>query len=212
MTNIIITCEHAGNQVPDSYAYLFKDHEDVLQTHRGYDPGAWEIAQYISTQLNAPLFGCHTTRLLVEANRSLDNPQLFSEFSQRLSDDEKKRILDKYYFTYRQAVEEAISQMNKPIIHISIHTFTPFWEGEARKVDIGLLYDPERKLETDFCIKWKAGLEKLLPEMRVKFNEPYQGIEDGLTTYLRSIYTDSEYLGIEVEINQKYIARADLIF
>jgi predicted N-formylglutamate amidohydrolase len=199
----MITCEHAGNQVPDSYAYLFKDHEDVLQTHRGYDPGAWEIAQYISNQLNVPVFGCHTTRLLVEANRSLGSSELFSEFSKPLSEIDKQKILNQYYVPYRQAVVEALLQMNKPIIHISIHTFTPIWEGKERKVDIGLLFDQERKHEEVFCDKWKAGLDQLLPGLQVKFNEPYKGIHDGFTTYLRKKYPE-DYIGIEVEINQKY--------
>ena len=200
----MITCEHAGNEVPDVYKHLFKGNEQVLKTHRGYDPGAWEIAKYISSQLNAPVFGCHTTRLLVEANRSPQSLELFSEFSKLLSDIDKQKVLNQYYVPYRHAVEKTLSQMNKPIIHISIHTFTPIWEGKDRKVDIGLLFDPERKNEEVFCDKWKAGLDQLLPGLQVKFNEPYKGVHDGFTTHLRKKYPDKDYIGIEVEVNQKY--------
>lgn len=37
-------------------------------------------------------------------------------------------------------------------------------------------------------------------------NFPYQGTNDALTTYLRSEFDQSEYIGIEVELNQKYFS------
>ena len=39
----------------------------------------------------------------------------------------------------------------------------------------------------------------------IKFNEPYKGTDDGFTTYLRTKFSDDEYLGIEIEVNQKYL-------
>jgi len=204
MPSIILTCEHAGNQVPEAYSYLFDKHLEVLQTHRGYDPGAWEIAQFMATQLNVPLFACHTTRLLVEANRSFNSAELFSAFSKELSMEEKQQILDKYYFPYRNRVEQAIADAPKPVLHISVHTFTPVWEGKEREVDIGLLFDPARKKDTDICIRWKSTLEELLPACTVRFNEPYSGTSDGFTTYLRHQYPKLDYVGIEIEINQKF--------
>jgi hypothetical protein len=48
-------------------------------------------------------------------------------------------------------------------------------------------------------------LEQNLPSFVTKFNEPYKGTDDGFTTYLRQKFRDTEYLGIEVEVNQKYL-------
>ena len=33
-------------------------------------------------------------------------------------------------------------------------------------------------------------------------NQPYKGSSDGLTTYLRNKFETSQYLGIELEVNQ----------
>ena len=202
--NLIITCEHAGNQVPECYDHIFSDVKDVLQSHRGWDPGAVDIARFLATECSAPLFVCEITRLLIEPNRSLHSPQLYSEYSQKLYETDHNSILQQYYYPHRNGVEEVISKVSKPVLHLSIHTFTPVLNGISRSVDLGILFDPDRKSEADFCKKVMDGLEQNLPYMNIKPNEPYKGIDDGFTTYLRTKFDDSDYLGIEIEVNQKY--------
>jgi hypothetical protein len=36
-------------------------------------------------------------------------------------------------------------------------------------------------------------------------NYPYQGTSDGFTTHLRKKFPDSQYVGIELEVNQKHL-------
>jgi predicted N-formylglutamate amidohydrolase len=202
---LLISCEHAGNEVPDSYSTLFSGANEVLESHRGWDPGALEVAQFLVDQLQVQSFLMPVTRLLIEMNRSLNNPQLFSEFSNRLTDVEKTNLIDQYYFPYRNSIEGAITKTNHVVIHLSIHSFTPVLNGEVRNVDLGLLFDPDRKSELEFCSILRSKLEKELPEQRIEFNEPYKGTDDGLTTSLRKKFPDHKYLGIEIEINQKFV-------
>jgi predicted N-formylglutamate amidohydrolase len=203
--NLIITCEHAGNQVPSDYYHIFAELKEVLESHRGWDPGALEIAGFLATEFSAPFFKCDTTRLLIEPNRSLDSHQLYSEYSKHLFETDHESILSQYYHPHRNTVEELISKASKPVLHLSIHTFTPVLNGQVRKVDIGLLFDPGRKKETEFCQLMLPELEQNLSSFAIKFNEPYKGTDDGFTTYLRQKFRDEEYVGIEIEINQKYI-------
>ena len=202
---LIITCEHAGNLVPEPYGHIFSGIKDILESHRGYDPGALQIAQFLATEYNAPLFICETTRLLIEPNRSLDSKHLYSEFSEKLYETDHEKILEGYYFPQRNGVEDVISKFAKPVLHLSIHTFTPVLAGETRTVDIGILFDPCRTSESAFCQKFMDRLEKIFPFLVTRFNEPYKGTDDGFTTYLRTKFQDSEYLGIEIEVNQKYV-------
>jgi predicted N-formylglutamate amidohydrolase len=202
--SVILSCEHAGNLVPEKYTYLFDQQPEVLNTHRGWDPGAWELAQFLSKQLNLPLFGCHTTRLLIEANRSLDNPQLFSEYSSKLSESEKEKLIKNIYHPYRNQIKDLLSGAIKPILHLSIHSFTPVWNGVERPVDVGILYDPKQSLEHAFSLRLKEALETHLPNKKIKLNEPYKGTDDGFTTELRKQFPSSHYAGIEIEVNQKY--------
>jgi predicted N-formylglutamate amidohydrolase len=202
---LLISCEHAGNEVPDSYSTLFSGANEVLESHRGWDPGAVEVAQLLADQLQVQFFLMPVTRLLIEMNRSLDNPQLFSEFTNRLTDVEKTNLIDQYYFPYRNSIEDAIIKASDVVIHLSIHSFTPVLNGEVRNVDVGLLFDPARKSELEFCSILRSKLEKELPEQRIEFNQPYKGTDDGLTTSLRKKFPDHKYLGIEIEINQKFV-------
>lgn len=206
-TRIVVTCEHAGNDVPPHFRPLFHDAAEVLKSHRGWDPGALSIAQGISERINAPLFYCTTTRLLVEVNRSLDQPDLFSKWSSCLSHTERKKLVAEIYTPYREQVEATIRELSKEyfVLHLSIHSFTPVFDGIPRKTDLGILFDPERPSERKFSQAWKESLEEKLPGKNVQFNLPYHGTSDGFTTYLRTQFPDAQYAGIELEVNQKYL-------
>ncbi|HNP08610.1 MAG TPA: N-formylglutamate amidohydrolase [Cyclobacteriaceae bacterium] len=202
---LLITCEHAGKLVPKKYKSLFSNSENVLNSHEGWDPGAWDVAQYLGKRLNTTPIGCHTTRLLIETNRSLNSAQLFSRYTAHLNDNEKDILINEIYYPYRQLVQLKIEQLPKPVLHLSIHSFTPVYHGKKRKVELGLLYDPERPSEHHFCQNLQNELTSIVDDIKVRHNEPYLGIDDGFTSYLRSIYGDNQYLGIEIEISQKFI-------
>lgn len=205
MSQFIFTCEHGGNSIPAHYQDLFKEYQEVLETHRGYDPGALKLARYLEKKLYVPLFYSNTSRLLIELNRSLHHPKLFSSITKILPDSKKKEIIDQYYLPYRNQVENKIADLIKQqqeVFHISVHSFTPVLNGVERKCEIGLLYDPKQRRERDFCKEWKLQIKKERPEYITRFNYPYRGIADGFTTYLRKKFPVN-YSGIELEVNQK---------
>lgn len=202
-SSAIITCEHAGNDVPAEYQFLFRQADEILQSHCGWDPGAVEIANAVASKRNLPLFQNNVTRLLIEVNRSINHPDLFSIYSRPLSDDAKEKIKQQFYFPFRNAVESTVQSLNKPVLHLSVHTFTPQWNDIKRSTDIGLLFDPSRKWESTCCNHLREKLTVLLPAFQIDFNQPYAGIDDGFTTYLRTKFGDEDYAGIEIEINQK---------
>ena len=76
----LITCEHAVNRVPRAYRDLFRGRRRVLTTHRAFDYGALQLAKRFASRLEAQLVTGNVTRLLVDLNRSLSNPSIFSEF------------------------------------------------------------------------------------------------------------------------------------
>ncbi|AHM58586.1 N-formylglutamate amidohydrolase [Flammeovirgaceae bacterium 311] len=203
----VITCEHGGNDIPGAFAPMFYDAEAqrALDSHRGWDPGALELYHLLAPMADFS-HAATVSRLLVELNRSLHHPELFSKFTGGLSDKEKALVLEKYYTPYRKKVESAIKQFieeGHKVYHLSIHSFTPVLAGKVRNADIGLLYDPARQLEKDLCNYWKSIFQKLIPEVRLRFNYPYKGTDDGFTTYLRTQFT-VHYAGIEFELNQEW--------
>jgi len=201
-SRIVVTCEHGGYRVPRRYAGLFDGALSTLSSHRGWDPGALRFARRLARQLGAPLHASETTRLLVEANRSRRHRALFSEFTRHLPEDEKQRILERHWAPYREGVADDLARGPFPVLHLSIHSFTPVLDGVERTADFALLYDPARPFERAVVDAWLADVHARLPELRVRRNYPYRGTADGLTTTLRKRFPAPDYAGIEVELNQ----------
>ena len=207
-TTLLITNEHGGNDIPAEYAHLFKDHTTTLATHRGFDLGIYSLAESFAHTLKAPLYKNNVTRLLVDTNRSLWRRSLFSEMTKPLSTAEKNKILDTYYHPHRQRIAQFIKEeinTGRKILHIATHSFTPQLNGTPRQTDIGLLYNPERSNEKYISRLWKYALKEQLPDLRVRYNYPYRGKPDGLTAHFRKDYHNGHYVGIEMEVNQKYV-------
>jgi len=207
--SILITCEHGGNRFPKRFAPLFRNRRDLLESHRGYDAGALELAKKLAQGLKARLFFSEFTRLLIDLNRSPHNSNRFSEVTRRLGREEKASIEELYYIPYREEIRSAFLQAirsSRRVLHISVHSFTPELHGRLRAADLGLLYDPSRKPETDFCKLWQSVLRKLFPGLLIRRNYPYRGTSDGFTRHLRGLFPENSYLGIELEVNQKFLS------
>jgi predicted N-formylglutamate amidohydrolase len=209
-TRLIITCEHGGNESPPRYRHLFKGYEDLLKTHRGHDPGALLMAREMAQALKAPLFVSTTSRLLIELNRTIGHPRLYSDATRNAPLEVRRAILRDHYLPYRSQVEGQVAKeiaRGRRVVHISSHSFTPVLDGEVRNADIGLLYDPRREGELALCLRWQAALNALAPNLRVRRNYPYTGKSDGFTAYLRKRHAAADYVGVELEINQKWAAQ-----
>ena len=204
---LLLTCEHASNAVPGEFAPLFVGAEAVLASHRGWDPGSLELALHLAEGLDAPLVAATETRLLVELNRSLHHPRLFSEYTRPLPREIRQRIIERYYVPHVEGVRARIDAMlghARQVVHIGIHSFTPALDGTPRDCDVGLLYDPARASESTFCRDWQRALRAADETIRVRRNFPYRGNADGLTTSLRRRHSADRYLGIELEVSQAW--------
>lgn len=211
MDSFIITCEHGGNRIPAPYRALFRGQRALLDSHRGYDPGSLIMAKALATACRAPLVASTVSRLLIDLNRSIGHPQLFSAVTRAAPAQARAQIVEQYYRPYRVQVERLVSQAvsrGYRVIHISSHSFTAELDGRVRGADVGLLYHPGRQGEAEACARWKESLAALAPELRVRRNYPYAGKGDGLTSHLRARFAQCDYVGIELEINQRIVFAA----
>jgi predicted N-formylglutamate amidohydrolase len=209
--DLVITCEHGGNRIPAPYRGLFHAQQAPLDSHRGYDPGALIMARALAKKFAAPLVASTVSRLLVDLNRSVGHPRLYSEATRTAPADVRQRILKHYYQPYREQAERFVRQAiagRGRVIHLSSHSFTPELNGKVRDADIGLLYDPARPGEADLCQRWKASLETCALDLTVRRNYPYAGKGDGLTAWFRRCLPPGAYVGIELEVNQKHVVNA----
>ena len=91
------------------------------------------------------------------------------------------------------------------VVHIASHSFTPELGCKVRTADIGLLYDPARPGEVALATAWLAALKASGTPLRLRRNYPYLGKSDGLTMALRRRHGPDRYVGIELEVNQRYV-------
>jgi len=207
---LLLTCEHGGNRVPPAFAALFRGRgaRALLDSHRGFDPGALDAARRLARATGAPLLAATTTRLLVDPNRSATNPAVFSARTRGLPRAEREALLARFHAPHRRRVREAIDRLARPgrgVLHVAVHSFTPRLRGERRDFDLGLLYDPARPPERALARRWVERLAAAAPTLRVRRNAPYRGASDGLTTALRRELGPG-YLGIELELSQAALA------
>ena len=168
------------------------------------------MAGELAAAFGAPLVASTVSRLLIDLNRSIGHPQLFSAATRSTPAEVRAKIVERHYRAYRAQAERLVRQSvsrGRRVIHISSHSFTPRLKGEVRRADVGLLYHPGRRGEAELCARWKAALAACAPRLRVRRNYPYAGKGDGLTSHLRVRFPQGAYVGIELEVNQR-IARA----
>jgi len=207
--SVVITCEHGGNDVPAELRALFRGQDALLASHRGWDPGTLGLARALAERLAAPLVSATVTRLLVDLNRSAHNPRVFSSITRSLPRDERAALIERFHAPHwasaRDAVAAGVAAKGR-VLHLAVHSFTPVLDGEVRRADVALLYDPARPAERGFADDWIRAMTAAAPERAFRRNDPYRGNADGLTTALRREHPDGRYLGIEVEVNQKHVS------
>ena len=219
---LMLTCEHASNRLPAAFKKFVP--VDVQETHRAYDIGALKVFRKL-VKFAKPEFSCEGkfSRLFVDLNRTITNKNAFSEYYGVLEARDKplaekaKAAATAYWKEYRENVEKFVAKNigaskkgaknngkeGADIVHLGIHSFTPALNGKVRNADIGILYDPKRPQERAYANVIRGEIKRLYPHMKVRFNYPYKGSSDGLTTSLRKKY-GPRYVGIEIEINQKF--------
>lgn len=212
--SLVLSCEHASNRLPENYAKSLGIPKDVLQSHRGYDLGTQRLTRELSGILGVDACLGSYSRLLVEQNRTLGHADLWSEYSANLSNEEKRELLDTVYNPYVRAlqnrIEEAIERCGWAL-HVSIHSFTPIWNGQKREVDFGVLFDPARRFEKKKALQLIDALARAFPEQRVLANEPYAGVDDGIVLNFRNRFSEPTYAGIEIEVNQALLEDEEAI-
>ncbi|MCY4052426.1 MAG: N-formylglutamate amidohydrolase [Hyphomicrobiales bacterium] len=214
-SDLLIICDHASNFIPEHYGRLGLPPES-LERHIAYDIGAGEVAAALAERLNCVGLLAGFSRLLIDANRGLDDPTLVMKLSDgevipgnRHVDphDDKKQWqerIDKYYAPYRNEIDRRIDALEgeRPFALFSLHSFTPIWKGWRRPWDAGLLHG----IDDRFAVALIEGL-RAEGNLEVGCNEPYPGGIAG-----ESIEThgyERGLLNVTLEIRQDHLQSAE---
>ncbi|MFA3915826.1 N-formylglutamate amidohydrolase [Ruegeria hyattellae] len=181
----VLVCEHASRFIPAVLDRLRLDGE-VTQSHAAWDIGAMELAVELMGALDAPLVHSRVSRLVYDCNRPPEVDSAVPARSERFdipgnqglsAAHHGQRVRD-VYMPFRDLLAEVLTARAEPPLVITIHSFTPVYNGVYRNTELGILHDTDdRAAQALLNASADCGL-------RVALNEPYSA-RDGVTHTLR---------------------------
>ncbi len=177
---VVFTCEHASAALPEPWVWPAQDRW-MVDTHWASDIGAAELTRKVARFMNAPAVLSRFSRLLIDPNRPLDSDTLFRRnadgktvhLNEALLETDRQRRIDDLYRPYHEAVSAMVERSRGDTV-FSIHTFTDNYEGDARVLELGVLFDYD---EEEVALQLLGHLEQA--GFHVLANEPWSG-KDGL--------------------------------
>ena len=202
---VVMVCEHASRHIPDVFQDLGISPAARL-SHVAWDPGAMAVAQRMSQDLDAVLVASTVSRLVYDCNRPPNAPDAMPAHSEAyeipgnagLTEGDKGKRIARYYRPFEQALASQVASRTDPVI-VTVHSFAPVYNGEARDVEIGILHDQDRRL-ADAVLRIAEGHD-------VRRNAPY-GPEHGVTHTLKEHAIKHGHLNVMIEVRNDLIADA----
>lgn len=176
---ILLVCDHASCLFPRALGDLGLD-PFARRCHLAIDIGAGPLTEYLADRLGVTAVLAQYSRLIVDCNRDLMDPSAFLAYgdgivvpgNSNLHTADKEARAEAIYWPYHRTIDDQIDRLcatGTPPALISIHSFTPVLNGEARNWEIGILWDKDTSLKTVFIDDFRAA------GYHVGDNEPYSG-------------------------------------
>lgn len=185
--DVVLVCEHASHAIPAALDDLGLRPEDRM-SHAVWDIGAKALALHLSEVFDAPLVAGGLSRLVYDCNRPPEAPDAIPARSEvievpgnrGLSDAERGARVDAVYHPFRRTLTEVLDAHQAPFALVTVHSFTPVFNGQVREVELGLLHDSDSDLAHAMMQAAKAhGID-----LDTRLNAPYDAT-DGVTHTLR---------------------------
>ncbi|WP_086994759.1 N-formylglutamate amidohydrolase [Rhizobium sullae] len=207
---LLVICEHASWTLPEQFGDLGLS-EEALKSHIAWDPGALAVARGISTALDATLVFQRFSRLIYDCNRPPESPAAMPEKSeiyaipgnQNLSAEERRARTEALYLPFHDVVRGLIKDRHgrgQETVIVTVHSFTPVYNGKERAVELGILHDADSRL-ADLML---AGAVDA-PLYKTERNEPY-GPQDGVTHTLILHGLSNGFRNVMIEVRNDLIS------
>lgn len=205
----LLVCEHASDVIPAELNDLGLS-DAARRSHAAWDIGALDVAAALSQMLDAPLVAGGISRLVYDCNRPIDAPDCIPSRSEvfeiagnaDLGAAAKQERFDRVHTPFHDAVR-AQSAASKPELLVTIHSFTPVYNGGVRDVELGFLYHSDAGAAEKLVAHEQAS-----GRYRTALNEPYRPT-DGVTYSLEKHGEAQGLPAVMVEIRNDLIATPD---
>lgn len=209
-SDYLLTADHAGRRIPRGLGTLGLPASE-LDRHIAWDIGVAGLTERLSAALDATAVLQVYSRLVIDCNRghgvesSIPTVSETTEIpgNRDLSPAERAarqaEIFAPYDARIRALIDARLAAHRRTVL-VAVHSFTPVFKGERRSVEVGVLYNRDRRLA--------AIMLDLLREegdLAVGDNEPYRMNDH--TDYGMPVHGEQRGLAhVELEIRQDLIA------
>lgn len=206
----VLICEHASQFIPSALNGLGLN-EKAAMSHAAWDIGALDLATALAQMLDAPLVASRISRLVYDCNRPPESAGAIPAQSEvfaipgnkSLSEDQRATRVAEVYEPFRTLLAQVIDQHpGRPVV-ITIHSFTPVFNGQKRAVELGILHDSDDRVANALL----TGAREKTP-LRAEMNQPYSAT-DGVTHTLRLHAISRGLANVMIEVRNDLIDTPD---
>ena len=208
--DVILVCEHASNALPQPWGDLGLTVAQ-REAHIAWDPGALGLMRGLAQRLDATCISATASRLIYDCNRAPDRPGAMPARSElhdipgnaAISPAQRAQRAAALYIPFHDAlhalIAERIALGRRPVI-LTIHSFTPVYFGQPRRVEFGVIHDADPTLAHAIVTEAEARTA-----LKTGLNEPYSAADD-VTHTLRLHATPYGLTNAMLEIRNDLIA------
>lgn len=178
---------------------------EALLQHIAWDIGAKDVTRLLAERFGATAILGTVSRLVIDLNRDPEADDAIPKFSDgtaipgnlNLPEEEIAQRIERYFTPYHAAIEREIARLGRPAL-ISIHSFTPSMNGDARPWHAGILWNQDGRLAQPL-------IESLSqrPGLCIGDNQPYSGKR--IAYSLNRHAKDAGLLHVGIEFRQDLI-------
>lgn len=209
-SDFLLTADHAGRAIPRRLGTLGLPPAE-LDRHIAWDIGIAGVTERLSASLDAAAVFQTYSRLVIDCNRSPEVESSISAISEAteipgnrgISEAERlarrREIFEPYHSRIRALLDTRQAAKRRTVL-VAMHSFTPVFKGESRAMQIGVLYNRDKRLAHILLDLLRAEGDVVIGD-----NAPYS-VSD-LTDYTVPIHAERRGLPhVEIEIRQDLIA------
>jgi predicted N-formylglutamate amidohydrolase len=206
----LLTSDHFGRAIPKKLGDLGLPGRELTR-HIAWDIGIAGVARALSKLLDAHLIAQAYSRLIIDCNRPLAAASSIPRISEAtiISGNEgltredaearRREVFDPYHRRISQVIDRRLHE-GKPIVLVSLHSFTPVYAGIKRPWHVGTLYQKDTRLPPLLLKHLRAQGDLVVGD-----NEPYAVSNE--TDYTIPIHGEGRGLmNTGIEIRQDLIA------
>jgi predicted N-formylglutamate amidohydrolase len=209
-SDLFLTADHAGRVIPRRLGRLGLPADELIR-HIGWDIGIASVTEHLSTALDATAVLQTYSRLVIDCNRDPTVASSIPKVSEitlvpgnhDLTAVERAARQAEIFAPYHARIGgllDARQAAARRTIYIAMHSFTPVFKGEARAMQVGVLYNRDARLANIMLDLLRAEGDLVVGD-----NAPY-AVSD-ITDYGVPVHAERRGLPhVEIEIRQDLIA------